>query len=297
MLNVHRLRLLRELSQRGTLAAVAEAFNYSPSAVSQQLAKLQAEVGVQLMEPVGRTVHLTPAAELLVAHADAVLKRLELAEAELAATTGAVTGRLRVGAFQSVAMAWLPDVLTLLGERHPGIRVEIAVREPHIALPSLLAGDLDLMMDEEYTGDRPALDPRLHRQAVADDPLRLVVPASWPEVTDITELADAPWTFEPAGSQAYGWCLNYCRGRGFEPHVRFEFDDLMIRLRFIESGHAATLIPRLGAELASPDTRILALADQPQRRIDTVVRTATVDHPVIVEFRAAIRDVAHGGRN
>ncbi|HKJ56310.1 MAG TPA: LysR substrate-binding domain-containing protein, partial [Nitriliruptoraceae bacterium] len=124
---------------------------------------------------------------------------------------------------------------------------------------------------------------------------RLVVPAAWGEVDCITDLADAPWTFEPVGSQAYGWCVDYCRSRGLEPDVRYEFDDLMIRLRFIETGHAATLLPELGASVADQDrVRVIGLADEPSRRIQTVVRTATVGHPAIVAFRHAIGEVANG---
>jgi len=292
VLNVNRLRLLRELSRRGTLAAVAQAHSYSPSAVSQQLAKLQEEVGVDLLEHVGRTVILTPEAELLVEHADAVLQRLELAEAELAARSGDVAGTLRVASFQSVVMGWLPAVLDVLEERHPALRVDITVREPDIARHGLLAGDFDVILDEEYTGDRPHTDPRLDREPVADDPLQLVFPASWGPVDHLSELADASWTFEPQGTQAYEWCLAYCRSRGLEPDVRFEFEDLMTRLRFVETGHAATLLPRLGARLGSTAVHIQDLADKPQRRIDTVVRNTSITHPAIAAFRTAMADVA-----
>lgn len=294
MLNVNRLRLLREVARRGTLASAARALSYSPSAVSQQLSKLQEEVGVPLFEHVGRSVTLTPQAELLVTHADAILGRIEQAEAEMAAASGKANGRLHVASFQSVALGWLPGVLTLLGRRHPELRIDVTVREPDVARIALLSGDFDLMIDEEYTGDNPPVDERLHKATVADDPIRLVLPAGWSEVEHITDLADAPWTFEPVGSQAYDWCIDYCRSRGLEPDVRFEFDDLMIRMRFIETGHAATLLPQLSARLADQEwVKVVGLADDPSRRIQTVVRAATVGNPAIVAFREAIHEVAH----
>src|SRR5580658_6744793 len=145
MLDVHRLRLLRELDRRGTLAAVARALSYSPSAVSQQLSQLEAETGVALLEPAGRGVRLTAQARILVAHTEAILERLEEAEAE-------VRGTLRVASFQSVLLALVPEVLTGLAERHPGLRVEIAHQEAGPAFAGLLAHDFDIVLGEEYPG-------------------------------------------------------------------------------------------------------------------------------------------------
>ncbi len=120
MLDVHRLRLLRELDRRGTLAAVARALSYSPSAISQQLSQLEAEAGVTLLEPAGRGVRLTPLARILVTHTEAILERLEEAEADLRASATEVRGTLRVASFQSVLFALIPSVLTRLARTAPG---------------------------------------------------------------------------------------------------------------------------------------------------------------------------------
>lgn len=112
MLNVARLRVLRELHLRGTLAAVADALSYTPSAVSQQLSQLEKEAGVQLLEKVGRGVRLTDQAITLVGHTEAILARLELAESELAAAQPEVRGVLRVASFQSVVLELAPAALT-----------------------------------------------------------------------------------------------------------------------------------------------------------------------------------------
>src|SRR5690348_2564841 len=139
MLDLHRLRLLRELKHRGTLAAVAEALSYSPSTISQQLSLLEAEAGVPLLEHVGRRVRLTEQAEILVVHTEAVLSRLERAEAEIAAALGTVTGVLKVAAFQSAALALIPAMVTRLRADHPALRVLVSQAEPEVALPALLA--------------------------------------------------------------------------------------------------------------------------------------------------------------
>ena len=123
MLDVYRLRLLRELDRRGTLAAVARALSYSPSAISQQLSQLETETGVTLLEPVGRGVRLTPLARLLVTHTEAILERLEEAEAELRTAATEVRGTLRVASFQSVLFALIPSVLTRLAERGHAVSV------------------------------------------------------------------------------------------------------------------------------------------------------------------------------
>src|ERR687890_1438029 len=102
MLDLRRLRLLRELHERGTIAAVAEALQFTPSAVSQQLAMLEREAGVRLLERAGRGVRLTDAALVLVGHAEALLGRAAVAEADLAAASGAVAGRARIAGFESV---------------------------------------------------------------------------------------------------------------------------------------------------------------------------------------------------
>jgi DNA-binding transcriptional LysR family regulator len=121
MLNLHRMRLLVELHRRGTIAEVARALSYSPSSVSQQLGQLESEAGVQLLEPVGRKVQLTSAAEILVRHAIDILERVDRAEAALAATRSDIIGDIRVATFQTAAIALIPEVLDVMEELHPAL--------------------------------------------------------------------------------------------------------------------------------------------------------------------------------
>ncbi|GAA1769177.1 LysR family transcriptional regulator [Agromyces humatus] len=176
MLDVRRLRLLVELSQRGTLAAVAEALSYSPSSVSQQLSQLEREAGVPLLVQAGRRVQLTPQAELLVAHARAVLDRLEEAEAEVARSLTTVGGTVRIAVFQSAAHAVVPQALTLLRVEHPELRVEITEREPELALFDVAARDFDLVVAEQYPGHTRAHRAELDRVPLAADAIRLALP-------------------------------------------------------------------------------------------------------------------------
>src|SRR3954449_13212247 len=143
MLHLGRLRLLRELSERKTIAAVADALQFTPSAVSQQLAMLEREAGVPLLERAGRGVRLTDAALALVGHADALLERAALAEADLAAAAGTVTGRARIAAFQSVSLRIAVPSMQALAHDAPRLRCELVEAEPEEGLPALALGDVD----------------------------------------------------------------------------------------------------------------------------------------------------------
>ena len=179
MLDLRRLRLLRELARRGTIAAVAEALSFSPSAVSQQLSTLEKETGVRLLEPAGRRVRLTAQAELLVAHAEVLLEEMERAEAALAQSLETTVGTLRVAAFQTAVLTLAPSALTRLAQKHPQLRVEVTELEPEVAMPALVAGEFDLVLGEEYPG-HPLPRPReAERCDLLTDDLRLVVPAGW----------------------------------------------------------------------------------------------------------------------
>src|SRR4051795_759607 len=163
MLDLRRLRLLHELHQRGTIAAVADALQFTPSAVSQQLAILERETGVRLLERAGRGVRLTDAALVLVEHAEALLERVALAEADLASVAGEVTGRGRIAGFHSAALRLgLPAIATLARDA-PRLRTELIEAEPEQALPALGLGDVDLVLGDEWRHQPWRLAPGLER--------------------------------------------------------------------------------------------------------------------------------------
>lgn len=298
MLDMHRLRLLRELERRGTLAAVARAFSYSPSAISQQLSQLETEAGVALLEPAGRGVRLTPQARILVEHTEKILERLEEAEADLRTSLAEVRGTLRVASFQSVLFALVPSVLTQLAERHPGLRVEIAHQEAGPAFAGLLAHDFDLVLGEEYPGVTrpPVTGARTH--LLANDELFAVAPAHGQHAVDsapdahlhLADLAGVPWILDSADAAPGQWARNACREAGFEPDVRYVASDLRLQIHLAETGHAAAVIPGLLlAAVPRPAARITPLPGRPHRRLTTGVRAGSARHPAIRAFRQALR--------
>ncbi len=287
MLDVRRLRLLCELKHRGTLAAVAQALSYTPSAISQQLGVLEAEAGVPLLERAGRRVRLTPQAEQLVEHTEAILQRLEHAEADLAATATSLAGTLRMAAFQTAAHALVPPALSTLARSHPALRVEVVEQEPETALPGLAAREFDLVVVEEYPGHPPRRLPELEYRYLATDPLHLAQAAAG-AAHGLTALARHPWIMEPAGTAARHWATSICRGAGFEPDVRYETSDMLLHARLVQTGHAVAILPALLTAGASQGIRLAPLPGSPARRLYAATRRGGTSHPALDALHKAL---------
>jgi DNA-binding transcriptional LysR family regulator len=290
VLDLRRLRLLRELRRRGTIAAVAKALSYSPSAVSQQLATLEKEVGVPLLEPAGRRVRLTAQADVLVEHTERLLAEMERAEAAVASSLHDTVGTLRVAAFQTAVLALVPDALLRLAEDHPQLRVEVTEAEPEGALPALASGQFDLVLAEEYPG-HPLPRPReSERQELFADELRLVTPAVWSQ-RSLPALAARPFVMEPPGTAAHQWAMATCRSGGFEPDVRYLSTDLQIHLTLVERGLAAALVPDLAGASARSGVIIRRLPERPARQVFAAARRGGVEHPTVQAFTSALSPV------
>jgi DNA-binding transcriptional LysR family regulator len=288
MLDLRRLRLLRELARRGTITAVAEALSYSPSAVSQQLASLEKEAGVRLLEPAGRRVRLTPQGDLLVTHTQVLLEEMERAEAALAQSLNETIGTLRVAAFQTAVLALVPHALSQLARQHPSLRVEVTELEPEVALPALVAGEFDLVLGEEYPG-QPLPRPReTERHDLLTDELRLITPPGWSDQS-LPSLASRPFVMEPVGTTAREWATATCRQAGFEPDARYTTTDLQIHLRLVESGLAAALLPDLSGASNRHDVVAHQLHGRPRRQIFTTVRGGAARHPKVQAFTSALK--------
>lgn len=291
MLDVRRLRLLRELSVRGTLAEVADALHQSPSSVSQQLTQLEREVGVDLLRKVGRRVQLTPAAELLVEHTVAILERLERAESELASLGDEASGTVRIAVFQSAALAFMPRMLADLARGHPRLRVTMSQREPEEALYETWVREFDLVIAEQYPDHAAPWHPELDREPLTTDALRLAVPPAgepWDAIASIGDAAGVPWVMEPKGAASRHWAEQMCRSAGFEPDVRFETADLEAHVALIEAGNAVAILPGLMTVRRRPDARMVDLPGSPRRTVFTATRTSIAATPPIVACRAAL---------
>lgn len=295
MLDLRRLRLLREVKLRGTLAEVAEALNYSPSAVSQQLALLEKEVGVPLLRKSGRRVTLTPQAEILVSHTSTVLEVLEQAEAEVTTSLERPAGLVRLAVFQSAALALLPDALTLVRSEYPEMRLEVTQQEPEAALHATWTRDFDLVIAEQYPGHAAPRHPELDRVDLTTDPIRLGASSKLVKEHNIRTLADTaglPWVMEPRGTASRHWTEQACRQAGFEPDVQFETADIQAHIRLVESGNAVALLTGL-AWVGRPVTvDLIELPGNPRRTVFTAARRASAQSPAIVVCRDVLSRTA-----
>lgn len=300
MLEVKRLRLLWELHARGTIAAVAEALSYSPSAVSQQLAVLEREAGVPLLRKTGRTLELTAAGEALVDETDELLAGLERAESALHRARAEVGGTVRVAAFQTAVLSIMPGALRRLREVYPALRVEMVQHEPGAALRETWARGFDLVVAEQYPGHSAPHFRGLDREALARDPIRLGLPRlgsgdpRFDRAARLEDLAELPWVMEPHGAATRHWAEQACRSAGFEPDVRFETADLQAHLRLIESGNAVSLLPGLVHVDAAATVRLLPLPGDPHRSIFTAARSSRGAHPAVAAVREALAEEAAG---
>jgi DNA-binding transcriptional LysR family regulator len=294
MLDVRRLRVLRELAARGTVAATAEALGYTPPAVSQQLAALEREAGVALLERNGRRRRLTPAGEELVARTEAVLTALEAAEAGLERVTTAVAGTVRLAAINSIHNRLLPGALGALAHRHPGLRITTRELEPADSLPALKLGELDVALAAEYGFAPIAPDSALERHMLADDPNRVAVPAGHPAAAappgkvPIGELAGGPWIAGRGGTFCDAMVVNTCRLAGVEPDIVHRTNDFDVSYALVAAGAGMAIIP----ELAGPPPSGVALVEPAGglqgRRLFAAVRTGAAERPAVAAVLEAL---------
>jgi molybdate transport repressor ModE-like protein len=274
VLDVRRLRILREVARTGSVSGAARALDYTQPAVSHHLARLEAEVGTPLLVRAGRGVRLTEAGTALVAHADVLLARLADAEEEVAAIAGLHAGRVRAASFPSGSATLVPAALVALRERHPGIDASFVEAEPPGSIELLAAGDVDLALAFAY--DESSVPPPSGHEVVellADDVLA-VLPAGHARAgngtLDLAVLAGETWI---AGCpRCRGHLLHACAGAGFAPRIAHETDDYVTVQALVAAGLGVALLPGLALRaLRRDDVAVLALAVPAPRHVVAVV--------------------------
>ena len=243
MLDLHRLTILREVKLRGGVSAAARSLSYSHSAVSQQLSQLERDVGVELLERVGRGVRLTPAAEQLVVHTDRILEEVERATSSIAKDRGEPQGTVRIAAFSTISRVVLPAALDALARDYPQLQVVFGMDDPAEAVVQLATKQVDLVVADSYPGSPEPTSGDIISTTIGEDPIRVYLPEHVP--ADVESLARVPWAMEPATDSSAEWALRVCRDMGFEPRVRYIAPDLLFQLRLVERGLAAAMLPDL----------------------------------------------------
>jgi DNA-binding transcriptional LysR family regulator len=288
MLDVRRLALLRDLARFGTIAAVAQARSYTPSAVSQQLAALQRDAGVALLARDGRRVSLTAAGSALVARTETVLAALEAADAGLAAARAGLSGTVRIGAFPSAVRTLLPPALVALGREHPGLDLMVTELDP-VAVPGALRERrLDVALAHDYDIVPGEPDPALESVPLLEETVFLAVPAGFPAAGDpVAAARDADWIVASPGTLCHEVAMRACRAAGFAPRVRHHADDFTAVLALVAAGQGVALVPELGAE--QPPSRAALLPLAARRRTSVACRRGAGGHPAVAACVAALR--------
>jgi len=300
MLDLRRLRLLRELHKRGTIAAVADALQFTPSAVSQQLNMLARETGVPLLERAGRGVRLTDAALILVEHTEALLERAALAEADLAVAAGTVAGRGRIAGFESVLLRLALPAVERLRRDAPRLRCELVEAEPEQALPALALGELDVVLGDEWEHQPVKLPDGVRRHDLFADPVQLLLTAEHPaarrhrDAVPLAELADDAWT---TGHPGMGWdemTRRTCRRLGgFDPDIRHRTNDAAVSVAIVARGLAVTLLPDLPLAPLHPGVERRPIAeDAVNRAILAATRAVDAARPSTQAILAAVTEAA-----
>lgn len=286
MLDLHRLRLLREVDGQGTVHAAAAALGYSPSAVSQQLAVLEREVGTPVLERVGRNVRLTPAGQVLVRHAAHLLEGVEAAEAEVASVVaGRVAGLVRIASFQSALQLVVAPAVRALARTHPDVRVEATEAEVEQSAGALALNGVDVVVGDEYDGDPRPRHADLARRRLVREPMNVVLPAGHPEAgrrtLNLARLSGLAWAACQPGTGQHRMHLRLCRQLGrFEPDTRYTTDDFATLVELVRTAGAATLLPDL---TLTRDTRgiVVRTVDAPSSGREIFVLTRRARTPVI----------------
>ncbi len=271
MLNVVRLKILKEVAYRGSFSAAAAALSYTQSAVSQQIAALEGEAGMALLERHPRGVSLTAAGQTLVGHAEGILARLDAAEASLATIAGLRGGRLRVASFPTAGATLMPLAIASFRSAYPAVELTLVEGEPEDVAPRLRAGELDLALLFEFAGEELGRE-ELTRTSLLEDPMYLALPHEHPLAARarlrLEDLAGEAWVQTARASACARHVVRSCRAAGFEPNVAFESDDYQTVQGLVAAGVGVALIPEL------------AFFDRPPTREDIAIRSLSPAPPV-----------------
>lgn len=297
MLDPRRLRLLHEFAIQGSIAAAAEALGYTASAVSQQLAALEKEAGVALLDRTARSAVLTENGERLVSHVGGILAAIEAAEADLAAQEAIPSGRVVVAAYPSAAVALAPPVARRL-RRHSAISLELRQGEAAQSLNEVRSGDIDIALVDDWTGSRrPKLSGTLSFHFLCHDPLVLVVPRghslAGSEQVHLSELTGETWiaALETEPSRlALGRVL---RTAGVSVPIPWQFEGTDTILTLVARGLGISIVPKMAVADRHYHVEVLELP-QPLvgRDVYAVHRTASAERPAVATVLKLLKDAA-----
>jgi DNA-binding transcriptional LysR family regulator len=297
MLDVRRMRVLREVALRGSFSAAAEALSFTQSAVSQQIAALEREAGTMLVERSVRGIRLTDAGRALVRHTDAILGRLAEAEAELEAIAGLRGGRLRMASFESAGATLMPLAIATFRKRHPAVELSLLQAEPVGSLPKLKSGELEIALTFDPNDVSSTGGESIEYVHLLDDPLYLALAPDHPLANKrhvrLGDLAAEAWIEGTAGCACAAMTRRACERAGFIPRIAFESDDYAAIQGFVAAGVGVALVAELALTNVRDDIVIRSLGrETPVRRIHAAALAGGYRSPATTAMLEILCDVA-----
>ena len=295
MFDLSRLAFLHAVHLHGSVGAAARELGYTSSAVSQQIGKLEREVGVTLLEPAGRGVVLTDAALVLVEAAVSVESAREVARGQLEELAGGLTGTLRLACFPSAIRGVAAPALGALAEAAPALRIQLRELAPEPGLEAVSSGDVDVALVHDWVHDRISFAAGLETMHLADDPVDLVVPAAHRLAqrtsVDLSEAVDDVWVTDVSDSICTRWIIDMLKGATTTPRVDFRAEEYASQVELVAAGLCVGVLPRLGRPALPDSVRVIPLRGEvPTRRFVAVHRTTTSRRPAIKRLLQALQD-------
>ncbi|MER7571765.1 LysR family transcriptional regulator [Streptomyces sp. NPDC126514] len=296
MLNLERLRTLDALARHGSVSGAAEGLHITTSAVSQQMSKLEREVGQRLLAKNGRGVRLTDAGRLLAEHAARILSQVELAQADLEAQRGQVAGELRLAAFPTAARGLFPAALAGLRTEHPALRLRSCELEPEQAVAGVVRGDLDLAVVLDWYNKPMPLPDGLVKAPLLDDPADVAMPVghrfAGRDEVDLAEFAGDEWITWGQGEFCHEWLMFTLRSKGIEPIIGHRAAETHTQLGLVAAGLGVCVVPLLGRHPMPAEVVTVPLKQRVRRHVYVVWRADADRRPSI---RAAVRALRSAG--
>jgi DNA-binding transcriptional LysR family regulator len=294
MLDVRRMRVLQEVVTRGSFSGAAESLHLSQSAVSQQIAVLEREVGIPLLERTSDGPKLTTAGESLMTHGEAVMCRLEEAERELAQIAGLEGGRLRLGSFSTANATLITPALARFRQSFPKVELEFVEADPEATYPGLKRGDFDLAVLFDYPAFPLDFSRDVEAELILEEPMRVALPPGHPLVAAksvrIEDLADEDWLCGSEPDSCRFQVINLCREAGFEPRISFQSEDYGVIKGFVAGGLGVAVLPELAGDHPGIELRTVR-GQKPVRRVYAVTREREARSPAAEEMLGILRDV------
>ncbi|GAA1195541.1 DNA-binding transcriptional LysR family regulator [Kitasatospora gansuensis] len=293
MMDLGRLRALHAVAVHGSVGGAAAALGFTPSAISQQIAKLERETRTVLLERQGRGVALTDAARALADTAQQVLALVEQAEVTLEEQRGEAVGRLVVAAFATGARGILPGALAELRERCPELDVRLLEVDPYLAAELVARGEVDLALVQDWPTVPLPIQDGLSRLDLGLDPVDLLLPAGHPlaalAVVPVGRLLGQRWISVPPGNICHDWLVRTLREAGEEPDVIYQVGEFETQIALIGAGLGIGLVPRLGRAVLPPGVVARPVVPEPTRRVFVLWRTRTSRRPAITATLHALQ--------